>query len=206
MTRVSINGAHVNRDDATVRAKRHVFGMKIASIFLSAIALTALVSGNAHASGDACQPIRNAIGQENAANRMQVSGVATYTDSGRSYDYDTLYSGSKVYSRNRNGPWQVHTRRPVPVVVDGRPAIYDCRFVGTDQIGSATVMAYTYRRFIPDHTMDIRALIDAADGKIVQTEIVFGPFSDHKTMYTFNYGPNPPLPAVDERVLWHPAH
>ena len=137
---------------------------------------------------------------------MQVSGVATYTDSGRSYDYDTLYSGSKVYSRNRNGPWEVNTRRIVPVVVDGKPAVYDCRFIGTDQIGSATVMAYTYRRFIPDHTMDIRALIDAADGKIVQTEIVFGPFSDHKTTYTFNYGPNPPLPAVDERVLWHPPH
>ena len=137
---------------------------------------------------------------------MQVSAAVTYIDSGRSYYYDTLYSGSKVYSRNRNGPWEVGTRRIVPVIVDGRHAIYDCRFGGTDHIGSATVMAYTYRRFIPDHTMDVRALIDAADGKFLQTEIVFGPFPDHNTKYNFSYGPNPPLPTVDERTLWHAAH
>ncbi|MBB3571970.1 hypothetical protein [Rhizobium sp. BK491] len=196
----------MKREDATIRAKRHVLAMKISSIFLPAIALTALVCGNAHASTDACQPIRNAIDQQNEAQQMQVSAAVTYIDSGRSYYYDTLYSGSKVYSRNRNGPWEVGTRRIVPVIVDGRPAIYDCRFVGTDHIGSATVMAYTYRRFIPDHTMDVRALIDAADGKFLQTEIVFGPFPDHRTKYTFSYGPNPPLPTVDERTLWHPPH
>jgi hypothetical protein len=177
-----------------------------AAVCLMAIALAALPSGNAFAGTDPCLPIQGAIIKLNAETQIQVSSTLTYIDSGRSYFYDTLYSGSKVYSRNRNGPWEVNTRRVVPVVVNGKPAIYDCRFIGTDQIGPAIAMAYTYRRFIPDHTMDVRALIDVDDGKFLQTEIVFGPFPDHKTKYTFSYGPNPPLPAVDERTLWQPAH
>lgn len=185
------------------RTYPHTTGM---AVRLMAIALAALPSGNALADTDACQPIRGAIGKQNAANQTQVSSILTYIDSGRSYYYDNLYSGTEVYSRNRNGPWEVNARRFVPLIVDGKRAIYDCRFVGTDQIGRTTVMVYTYRRFLPDRTMDIRALIGADDGKFLQTEIVVRPFADHKTTYTFTYGPNPTLPAVDERTLWRPAH
>ena len=207
MTRVSINGVHVKRDDATIRAKRHVLRMKLSSIFLPAIALAALVSGSAYAATDACQPIRNAIEKENAANQMQVSSVLTYTDSGRSYYYDHLYSRDRYYWRNRNGPWELYPRRPVPLLADGKPAVYDCRFAGTDRIGGATVAVYTYKHFYPDHeVLEFTGWIDADSGKFLQTEQSGRPLSDHKTMYTFSYGPNPPLPAVDERVLWHPPH
>ncbi|TIX89173.1 hypothetical protein [Rhizobium sp. P44RR-XXIV] len=165
---------------------------------MRAVVFTALISGNALASTDTCKPIRDAINRQNAASDMQVSSVLIYTDSGRSYSYDYLIAGDKFYSRNRSGPWKVEPRWPTPLVVDGKPAVYDCRFVGTDRIGETTVMVYTYKRFVPDHTMEVRAWVAADSKDFLETETNIGPFSDHKTRFSFNYKRNITLPEVDE--------
>jgi len=196
----------MKHDSEGVLAKRLMSWMRRTNGSLLTVVLVASIDGNAYADTDPCQSIRDAIGKQNTALQMQVTSVLTYTDSGRSYYLDSLYSGDRYYWRNREGPWDVEQRRSVPLFIDGKAAIYNCRFVGTDRIGDTAVNVYDYRRSIPDHTLDIRAWISVDGGEFLQSETVFGPFPDHKAKYTFSYGPNPAPPAVDERKLWHAPH
>jgi len=170
--------------------------MRNGRVYQVAIAMVGLVGQSAHAGPDACEAIRNAIVKQNAANQIQASSVSTYTDNGRKDYHDYLISGDKFYSRDRNGPWKVEPRWPTPLFVDGKPAIYDCRFAGTDRIKGTTVVVYTYKRFVPEHTMEIKAWMDADNGEFLQTETNIGPISDHKTRFTFSYNPNAAPPTV----------
>ena len=162
------------------------------------IALAALTGGTAHADADSCQPVKDAIGKLNAATQFQQKGIITYVDAGKSYSSDYLVSGDKEYSRKDSGSWKVGVRQAIPLIVDGKPAVYECSRVGTERLGDISTVVYTYKRLTPDHgARDVRVWVDESTGKPLQTDMSFETASDRRARFTFSYNTQAALPMVD---------
>lgn len=162
------------------------------------IALTALMGGTARAQTDTCQPVNDAISKLNAANQFQQKGIITYIDTGKSYSSDYFVSGDKEYSRKDSGSWKVGVRQDIPLIVDGKPAVYECSRVGTEWLGDVSTVVYTYKRLTPDHgARDVRVWVDESTGKPLQTDMSFETASDRRARFTFSYNPQAALPMVD---------
>ncbi|WP_271023077.1 hypothetical protein [Rhizobium sp. RCAM05973] len=163
-----------------------------------AITLAVLASGSARADTDVCQTIRDAIAKLNAANQFQQKGIITYIDTGKSYSLDYLVSGDKEYSRKDSGSWKVGVRQAVPLIVDGKPAVYECSRAGTERLGDVSTVIYTYKRLTPDHGVrDVRIWVDESTEKPLQTDMSFETASDRRARFTFSYNPQAALPMVD---------
>jgi hypothetical protein len=170
------------------------------AVCLTALALATLTSGGVLAAGDACQPVKDAIGKLNAAQQFQQRGIVTYIDSGKSYSLDYLVSGNKEYSRKEDGAWKIDTRQPVALVVGNEAAVYECRRIGTDRLGNASAVIYTYKRLTPDHRVrNVKAWIAEDTGEPLQTEMTIETEPGRKARFMFNYDQNASLPMVGDQ-------
>ncbi|MGM4986539.1 hypothetical protein [Rhizobium sp. 11_C7_N12_5] len=171
--------------------------MRNTTVGLLAIALASLVSENARADPDACQPVKEAIGKLNATSQFQQKGTITYINGGKSYSLDYLVSDDKEYSRENDGPWKVSPRQPVPLIVDNKPSVYECGRVGTDYVSGVSAVIYRYKRLTPDRAVrDVRVWVADESGEPLQTEMTIEAESQRKAKFTFSYDPNASLPTV----------
>ncbi|MGG6898581.1 hypothetical protein [Rhizobium sp. BR 315] len=187
----------MKRDEAAVRATRHALWIRTTNACLAAIALTVYAGGTAQAE-DACQPIRDAIAKLNAATQFQQKGIITELDGGKSYSLDYVVSAGKEYSRRDGGSWRIGSRQAVPLIVDGKPAVYECSRTGTGSLGEAVTVIYQYKRLTADHRVrDVKAWIAEGTGEPLQTEMIIETEPNRKATFTFSYNQQADLPAVD---------
>lgn len=123
------------------------------------------------ADADPCGPVLNVITRMNAAPRLQQHGTVTHD--GKSYSSDLQAFGDKEYARKGAGSWRSGPRQLVPLVVDGKAAVFDCRRVGSEDWGGIATTVYTYKRRMPlRHIVrDVRLWVADGTGLAVHSRI-----------------------------------
>jgi hypothetical protein len=168
---------------------------------VAAVVAMLVVSGSARADPDGCGPILDAIGKMNAAPRIQQRGLVTGDGTSQPYSTDLLGFEDQEYSRQREGAWHAGPRMQVPLVIDGKAAIFDCRRAGADTSGGVAMTIYTYKRLMPKPRIvrDVRLWVADGTGLPERSQIETGSGAGRRRAeFTFRYDPDAAPPVAGD--------